>query len=60
VLIEGTPDLVRRKTREVLDIMMPGGGYVASPSHDFLLPETPIENIIAMYDTVREYGQYAL
>jgi uroporphyrinogen-III decarboxylase len=59
VLIEGTPDLVRTKTREVLDIMMPGGGYVASPSHDYLLPETPLENIVAMYDTVREYGQYA-
>jgi uroporphyrinogen-III decarboxylase len=59
VLIEGTPDLVRTRTREVLEIMMPGGGYVASPSHDYLLPETPIQNIIAMYDTVREYGQYA-
>ncbi len=59
VLIEGTPDLVKTKTREVLDIMMPGGGYIASPSHDYLLPETPIENIIALYDTVREYGQYA-
>jgi uroporphyrinogen decarboxylase len=59
VLIEGTPDLVKTKTREVLETMMPGGGYIASPSHDFLLPETPIENIIAMYDTVREYGQYA-
>jgi uroporphyrinogen decarboxylase len=58
VLIEGTPELTRAKTREVLEIMMPGGGYVASPSHDFLLPETPIENIIAMYDTVREYGCY--
>ena len=58
VLIEGTPDLVITKTQEVLDIMMPGGGYIASPSHDFLLPETPIENIIALYDTVREYGCY--
>jgi uroporphyrinogen-III decarboxylase len=58
VLIEGTPDLVKTKTREVLDIMMPGGGYIASPSHDYLLPETPIENIIALYDSVREYGQY--
>jgi uroporphyrinogen-III decarboxylase len=58
VLIEGAPDLVKSKTREILDIMMPGGGYIASPSHDFLLPETPIENIVALYDTVREYGQY--
>lgn len=58
VLIEGTPDLVRTKTREVLEVMMPGGGYVASPSHDYVLPETPIENIVALYDTVREHGRY--
>lgn len=58
VLIQGTPDLVRSKVREVLDTMKPGGGYVASPSHDYLLPETPLENVLAMYDTVREYGGY--
>jgi uroporphyrinogen decarboxylase len=58
VLIEGTPDFVRQKTREALDIMKPGGGYIASPSHDFVLPETPVENVIALYDAVREYGRY--
>jgi len=58
VLIEGNPDLVRNKTREVLDIMMPGGGYIASPSHDYLLPETPIENIVALYDTLGDFGWY--
>jgi len=59
VLIEGTPELVRAKTRETLEIMKPGGGYIASPSHDYLLPETPIENAIIMYETVREYGLYS-
>jgi uroporphyrinogen decarboxylase len=59
VLIEGTPDVVKTKTREVLDVMMPGGGYVASPSHDYVLPETPIENIVALYETVREHGRYS-
>jgi hypothetical protein len=58
VLIEGTPELVRTRTREVLDIMKPGGGYVASPSHDYVLPETPLENIVALYETVREHGGY--
>lgn len=29
-----------------------------SPSHDYLLPETPVENVLAMYETVREYGGY--
>ncbi|MFH0797042.1 MAG: uroporphyrinogen decarboxylase family protein [Candidatus Omnitrophota bacterium] len=58
VLIEGRPALVKAKTREVLRIMKPGGGYVASASHDYLLPETPVENVIAMFDTIREYGAY--
>jgi uroporphyrinogen decarboxylase len=58
VLIKGTPELVRRRTREILEVMKPGGGYVASPSHDYLLPETPVENVAAMYETIREYGRY--
>jgi uroporphyrinogen-III decarboxylase len=58
VLIKGTPDLVRQKTREVLDIMKPGGGYVAGASHDSILEETPVENVLAMFDAIREYGKY--
>lgn len=58
VLIDGTPDLVRRRTRETLRILMPGGGYVAGASHDWILEETPLENVLAMVDTVREEGIY--
>jgi uroporphyrinogen decarboxylase len=56
VLIDGTPDLVRQRTRQVLDIMAPGGGYVAGASHDYILEETPVENVVAMFDTVGEYN----
>jgi uroporphyrinogen-III decarboxylase len=58
-LIEGTPELVRAKTRETLAVMMPGGGYIASPSHDYILPETPVENVLALYETVQEFGWYS-
>jgi len=58
VLIDGTPELTRRKTRELLEIMMPGGGFILSPSHDYLLAETPLENALALYDAAREYGRY--
>lgn len=58
VLIDGTVKSVQKDTRKVLDIMMDGGGYVAGASHDTILEETPVENVIAMFDTVREYGQY--
>jgi uroporphyrinogen decarboxylase len=58
VLIEGTPESVRVKTREVLDIMKPGGGYVAGASHDTILEETPLDNVLAMFDTIFEHGVY--
>jgi uroporphyrinogen-III decarboxylase len=58
LLIEGTPDQARAETRRILEIMKPGGGYICSPSHDYLLPETPVENVLALYETVREYGAY--
>jgi uroporphyrinogen decarboxylase len=58
VLINGTPETVRRDVREVLDIMMPGGGFVAGASHDTILEETPVENVLAMFDTVHEHGIY--
>ena len=45
-------------TLEVLRTMKPGGGFIASPSHDYLLPETPVENVIVMYQTIREHGAY--
>ena len=58
VLIDGSADFVRQATREVLDIMMPGGAYVAGASHDTILEETPVANVLAMFDAVREYGTY--
>ena len=58
VLINGTPDFVREKTRETLEIMKPGGGYIAGASHDSILEETPVENVLAMFDAIREFGEY--
>lgn len=58
VLIEGNPDHIRKKTREVIEIMKPGGGFIAGASHDSILEETPVENVLAMFDAIREYGKY--
>jgi uroporphyrinogen decarboxylase len=58
LLIEDTPADVRAETRKILEVMKPGSGYVGSASHDYLLPETPVENVIAMFDSIREYGGY--
>ncbi len=59
LLIDGTPEAARAETRRILDLMMPGGGYVACPSHDYVLAETPVENVLALYETAQEYGFYA-
>lgn len=58
VLIDGNPETVREKTREVLSVMMPGGGFIAGASHDTILEETPVENVTAMFDAIREFGVY--
>ena len=58
ILINGTPESVRSSTRKVLEIMKPGGGYVAGASHDSILEETPVRNIVAMFDAIREFGSY--
>jgi uroporphyrinogen decarboxylase len=50
----GTPAEVAAETREILDIMTPGGGYVVNPIHN-VLPEVPIDNILALYDTAKNY-----
>lgn len=52
VLINGSVEYVKEQTRKVLDIMVPGGRYIAGASHDTILEETPVENVIAMFDAI--------
>ncbi len=59
VLIDGaSTQFVREETRKILEVMKPGGGYICAASHDYILDETPVENVLAMFDTVDEFGQY--
>ena len=58
VLIQGTPEYVRQETKRTIDIMKPGGGFIAGASHDYLLEETPVENVHAMFETINTYGEY--
>jgi len=48
VLPSGTADDVRKATRRLIDGMTAGGGYILAASHT-IPPETPDENIFAMY-----------
>ena len=48
------------KTREYLDIMMPGGKFIFSFDKSPLsLGDVNIENLIAVCETVRDYGVYS-
>ncbi|MEG0379892.1 MAG: hypothetical protein RR614_15545, partial [Eubacterium sp.] len=47
------------KAKELLDIMMPGGGYLFGfDKNPFVLSEVNIENWAALSETVAEYGVY--
>ncbi len=56
-LAYGTPEDVVSNVRETLEIMMPGSGYILSPTHQ-VQDNTPTENVVAMYDAARKYGVY--
>ena len=55
----GTPDEVRAEVRERLRLFGPGGGFVFNPIHN-VQACVPIENLLAMYETVRDYSRYPL
>ena len=53
----GTPDEVRRKVFEHLDIAGKKGGLYVCPTH-ILEPEVPIENVVAYIQACIDYSQY--
>ena len=59
VLPRGTAGQVRQEVRRVIDIMAPGGGFCLAPSHDLMLDDFPVENVVAMYDEAADYGRHA-
>lgn len=56
-VVDGTVEETIQDTREKLDILMPGGGYALSPTHQ-LQDNSRTENVVALYETAREYGRY--
>ena len=50
----GTPQEVRDQVRERIEIFGPGGGFVFCTIHN-IQANTPIENVLAMFEVVQEY-----
>jgi uroporphyrinogen decarboxylase len=55
VLNNGTPQQVRDQVFERLEIFSKGGGFVFNTVHN-ILPDVPPENIVAMYDAIKEFN----
>jgi uroporphyrinogen decarboxylase len=49
---------VKEAVKRAIFDLAPGGGYILAPAHD-VQPDTPIENVLALYEAVKEYGNYS-
>lgn len=58
ILPKGTVEEVRDETKRMLDIFMPDGGFVFAPVHA-IQHDVPIENVLAMWNTVKTFGCYS-
>jgi uroporphyrinogen decarboxylase len=54
-LPNATPGQVRSHVLERLEILAPGGGFVFQQIHN-ILANVPPENIVAMFNAVKEYN----
>lgn len=57
VLARTTPEQVKAGVRQTLDLMAPGGGYIAAPCHT-LTDEVSWEAVVAFHEALGEYPGY--
>jgi uroporphyrinogen-III decarboxylase len=55
VLPFGTPAQVREQVLERCEVFSANGGFVFNTIHN-IQAQTPVENVVAMIDAVREFG----
>jgi hypothetical protein len=59
VLPFGTPNEVRSQVRERIQIFGTEGGFVFNPSHN-VQAAIPVENLLALYQAVNDFGSYQI
>ena len=57
VLPNGTVEDVRNEVKLRISQAGENGGYILAPAHN-IQPDTSVENVLAMYDAVFEFGKY--
>jgi uroporphyrinogen-III decarboxylase len=51
----GTPKQVREEVLRACEVFAPGGGFVFNTIHN-IQANTPVENVIAMLDAIKEFN----
>ena len=59
VLPFGSKGEVREEVKKKICQGGRGGGYIIAPAHN-IQPDTPLENVYAYFEAIREFGQYPL
>jgi len=59
ILPNGSPAEVKQEVRRVMNILGNGGGDMLATVHT-VMNEVPAENVLAMVDSVEEFGYYPL
>ena len=57
VLPHGTPQQVRDEVKRRINDLAPGGGFIFNTVHN-IQADVPPENIVAMWEALREFGVY--
>jgi uroporphyrinogen decarboxylase len=52
ILSQGTPEQVRAEAKRLCDALGQGGGFILAPTNS-VMPETPVENILAVYEQAK-------
>lgn len=55
----GAPEDVRREVKDRIKALGPGGGFIICTAHNIQL-DTPVENIVALFEAYRECGEYPI
>ena len=59
VLPFGSKKEIREQVRERIQTFGPGGGFIFAATHN-IHHDAPIDNLLAMFEAVREFGEYPL
>jgi len=59
VLPHGSPSEVEQEVQRRIAELGPGGGYLLAPTHD-IQADTPVENVLAVFEAAKRWGRYPL